>query len=50
MLLLGEVRNKIEKIWIDMWAGGFINLLLINEQITYLILIHYLDEKELRIK
>ncbi|OYP41434.1 hypothetical protein CG709_04885, partial [Lachnotalea glycerini] len=46
-MITGEVRNKIDKIWTDMWAGGVTNPLTVIEQITYLMFIRSLDEKEL---
>jgi type I restriction enzyme M protein len=46
-MLTGEVRNKVDKIWTDMWAGGITNPLTVIEQLTYLIFIRSLDEKEL---
>ncbi len=29
-MLTGEVRNKVDKIWTDIWAGGITNLKDIN--------------------
>ncbi|MDU2064745.1 MAG: class I SAM-dependent DNA methyltransferase [Sporomusaceae bacterium] len=46
-MLTGEVRNKIDKIWTDMWAGGITNPLTVIEQLTYLMFIRTLDENEL---
>ncbi|HBC30023.1 MAG TPA: hypothetical protein DC024_02090 [Clostridiales bacterium] len=46
-MLTGEVRNKIDKIWTDIWAGGITNPITVIEQLTYLIFIRSLDEKEL---
>ena len=46
-MLTGEVRNKVDKIWTDIWAGGITNPLTVIEQITYLMFIRALDEKEL---
>ena len=46
-MLTGEVRNKVDKIWTDIWAGGITNPLTVIEQITYLMFIRSLDEKEL---
>ncbi|QJC53748.1 SAM-dependent DNA methyltransferase [Paenibacillus albicereus] len=46
-MLTGEVRNKIDKIWSDIWAGGITNPLTVIEQLTYLMFIRSLDEKEL---
>ncbi|MBN3525085.1 type I restriction-modification system subunit M [Paenibacillus apiarius] len=46
-MLTGEIRNKVDKIWTDMWAGGISNPLTVIEQLTYLMFIRSLDEKEL---
>lgn len=45
--MTGEIRNKVDKIWTDMWAGGITNPLTVIEQLTYLMFIRSLDEKEL---
>ncbi len=46
-MLTGEVRNKVDKIWSDIWAGGIANPITVIEQLTYLMFIRSLDEKEL---
>ena len=46
-MLTGEIRNKVDKIWTDIWAGGITNPLTVIEQLTYLMFIRSLDEKEL---
>jgi type I restriction enzyme M protein len=46
-MITGEIRNKVDKIWTDMWAGGVTNPLTVIEQLTYLMFIRSLDEKEL---
>ena len=46
-MLTGEIRNKVDKIWSDIWAGGISNPLTVIEQLTYLMFIRSLDEKEL---
>ncbi len=46
-MLTGELKNKIDKIWTDMWAGGVTNPLTVIEQLTYFMFIRSLDEKEL---
>jgi len=46
-MITGEIKNKIDKIWTDIWAGGITNPLTVIEQLTYLIFIRSLDEKEL---
>ena len=46
-MITGAIKNKIDKIWTDIWAGGITNPLTVIEQLTYLIFIRSLDEKEL---
>lgn len=46
-MITGEIRNKIDKIWTDIWAGGITNPITVIEQLTYLMFIRSLDEKEL---
>ncbi|WP_348620286.1 type I restriction-modification system subunit M [Paenibacillus polymyxa] len=46
-MLTGEVRNKVDKIWSDIWAGGISNPITVIEQLTYLMFIRSLDEKEI---
>ena len=38
-MITGEVRNKVDKIWTDIWAGGITNPLTVIEQLTYLMFI-----------
>ena len=49
-LITGAIKNKIDKIWTDIWAGGLTNPLTVIEQLTYLIFIRSLDEKETEIE
>ena len=46
-MVTGIIKNKIDKIWTDIWAGGITNPLTVIEQLTYLMFILSLDEKEL---
>ena len=46
-MVTGVIKNKIDKIWTDIWAGGITNPLTVVEQLTYLMFIRSLDEKEL---
>ena len=46
-MITGVIKNKVDKIWTDIWAGGITNSLMVIEQLTYLMFIHFLDEKEL---
>ena len=43
-MLTGDIRNQIDGIWNDFWAGGVANPLSVIEQITYLLFIKRLDE------
>ena len=46
-MIKGAIKNKVDKIWTDIWAGGITNPLTVIEQLTYLMFIRSLDEKEL---
>ncbi|MCR5605123.1 MAG: N-6 DNA methylase, partial [Lachnospiraceae bacterium] len=46
-MITGVIKNKIDKIWEDIWAGGITNPITVIEQLTYLMFIRSLDEKEL---
>ena len=48
--MTGVIKTKIDKIWTDIWAGGITNPLTVIEQLTYLMFIRSLDEKELEIE
>lgn len=45
-MITGAIKNKIDKIWTDIWAGGLTNPLTVIEQLTYLMFIRSLDETE----
>lgn len=47
IMLTGSIRNKVDAIWDDIWAGGITNPITVIEQLTYLMFIRSLDEKEL---
>ena len=46
-MITGAIKNKVDKIWTDIWAGGLTDPLSVIEQLTYLMFIRSLDEKEL---
>ena len=46
-MITGEIKNKVDKIWLDIWAGGITQPLTVIEQLTYLMFIRSLDEKEI---
>lgn len=45
-MITGTIRNKIDKIWQDIWAGGITNPITVIEQLTYMMFIRGLDDKE----
>lgn len=47
-MITGVIKNKIDKIWTDIWAGGITNPITVIEQLTYLMFIRSLDEKEIK--
>jgi type I restriction enzyme M protein len=46
LVLTGELRNQIDRIWDAFWSGGISNPLEVLEQLTYLLFIRRLDELE----
>ena len=46
-MITGAIKNKVDKIWDDIAAGGITNPITVIEQLTYLMFIRSLDEKEL---
>ena len=49
-MITGVIRNKIDKIWQDIWAGGITNPISVIEQLTYLMFIRSLDTRELELE
>lgn len=47
-MITGELKNKIDKIWDDMYSYGIANPLTVIEQLTYLFFIRSLDDIETR--
>ena len=47
-MITGSIRNKVDKIWLDIFAGGIANPITVIEQLTYLMFMHDLDEKEIQ--
>lgn len=47
-MITGAIKNKIDKIWTDIWAGGLTMPFKVVEQITYLMFIRSLDQKEIQ--
>ena len=46
-MITGAVKNKVDKIWLDIFSAGLANPLTVIEQLTYLLFIRALDAKEL---
>ena len=46
-MITGTTKTKINKIWTNIWEGGITNPITVIEQLTYLMFIRSLDEKEL---
>jgi type I restriction enzyme M protein len=44
IMLTGELRNQIDRIWDAFWSGGIANPLEVMEQLTYLLFIKRLDD------
>lgn len=47
-MITGATKNKVDAIWQKMWEGGITNPLDVITNITYLMFMRQLDEKELR--
>ena len=45
-MITGELRTKIDAVWNDFWSGGISNPLEVMEQLTYLLFIKALDERQ----
>ena len=45
-MITGEVRNKLDRLWYDMWSNGMTNPWVNIQQITYLIFIKRLDDNQ----
>lgn len=46
LMITGELRSKVDKIWETFWTGGITNPLEVIEQFTYLLFIKGLDDNE----
>ena len=47
-MITGAVKNKVDQIWTNIWAGGITNPLTVIEQLTYLMFIRSLDVNEIK--
>lgn len=45
-MITGATKNKVDDIWQKMWEGGITNPIEVISQLTYLMFMHQLDEKE----
>ena len=45
-MIIGELKNKVDKLWEIFWTGGLTNPLDVIEQITYLMFIRDLDQTD----
>ena len=45
-MITGELKSQIDAVWNDFWSGGISNPLEVMEQLTYLLFIKGLDEKQ----
>ena len=45
-MITGELKTKIDAVWNDFWSGGISNPLEVMEQLTYLLFIKALDERQ----
>ena len=47
-MITGELKSRIDKLWIDFWTGGITNPLTVIEQITFLMFARLMDIVEKR--
>lgn len=45
-MITGELKRRIDTVWNDFWSGGISNPLEVMEQLTYLLFIKGLDERQ----
>lgn len=45
-MITGTLRSKIDKLWLEFWAGGITNPLTVIEQISFLMFARMLDMRE----
>ena len=45
-MITGELKSKIDAVWNDFWSGGISNPLEVMDQLTYLLFIKGLDERQ----
>ena len=47
-MITGELKSKIDKIWNTIWTGCILSPITVLEQITYLMFMKLLDDKEIK--
>ena len=47
-MITGELKNRIDRLWLEFWQGGIANPLTVIEQITFLMFARLLDINETR--
>lgn len=47
-MITGDLKKKVEKLWLEFWQGGISNPLVVIEQITFLMFARMLDINESR--
>ena len=45
-MITGELKSKIDQVWNAFWSGGISNPLEVIEQITYLLFMRRLDDRQ----
>ena len=49
-MITGQLRNRVDQLWLEFWQGGIANPLSVVEQITYLMFMRLLDMNETRLE
>lgn len=47
-MITGELRSKVDTIWLTIWTGGITSPITVLEQITYLMFMKLLDDNQLK--
>lgn len=47
-MITGELKNKVDRIWESFWTGGIANPIDVLSQLTYLLYMKMLDDKQLQ--
>lgn len=46
-MITGDIKNKVDALWEDFWTAGITNSLTVVEQMTYLLFMKLLDDKQI---